>query len=113
MKFSTVLLSLASVASIAYADPVDENGDGLPDGDIPGCASSCFLSTYLSNLPAMMACTEANLFLCFCKSSYIPLLYKNCVCNSCSASEKQAALQFGLDTCSINGAPITWVGDTC
>ena len=38
MKFSTVLLSLASVASIAYADPVDENGDGLPDGDIPGCA---------------------------------------------------------------------------
>ncbi|CAI4214068.1 unnamed protein product [Parascedosporium putredinis] len=109
MKFSTVVFGLATMLGAVAADPVDANGDGLL------MATSPAAPTYMSNLPALMACTEANLFLCFCKSSYLPVLYKNCICNSCpgTTAQKKASLQFGLDTCTINGSPINWLGNTC
>ncbi|TPX07719.1 uncharacterized protein E0L32_010615 [Thyridium curvatum] len=104
MKF-TLASAVAYLAVLVKAQ--------LPDGDIPGCAATCFLQVYMSNSAILANCKEDNMYLCFCKSNYLPLAYQSCVCSTCPAADKAAALQYGKDTCELNGAPIDWIGASC
>lgn len=39
------------------------------------------------------------MYLCFCKSTLLALLYKDCVCNECDADDATEAMDFGFYAC--------------
>lgn len=46
-----------------------------------------------------LTCTEENMFLCFCKSTFLALSYRDCACANCTAADAPEAIQYGLDVC--------------
>ncbi|KAK1764181.1 hypothetical protein QBC33DRAFT_562229 [Phialemonium atrogriseum] len=94
---AVVGLSLASLASVTTAFPL--------------CALDCF--DYLMTTYPPLTCTEENMFLCFCKSTFLALSYRDCACANCTAADAPEAIQYGLDVCGAYNAPINWLPTTC
>ncbi|KAK0382652.1 hypothetical protein NLU13_9958 [Sarocladium strictum] len=101
MKASSTLLVAAASTLLSIAS-----------AQFPLCALSCFEKTM--QLPQAQTCTEANMFLCFCKSTVLALSYRDCACKECPSSEDGvSAVQYGLDICTQAGAPISWLPAQC
>ncbi|KAF3345661.1 hypothetical protein VD0002_g3383 [Verticillium dahliae] len=79
-------------------------------------AATTLVSTVSAQFPlcAAQTCTEANMFLCFCKSTFLALAYRDCACQECpSTATAVSAVQYGLDICTQAGAPISWLPAQC
>ncbi|KAK1764180.1 hypothetical protein QBC33DRAFT_596104 [Phialemonium atrogriseum] len=81
------LLSLASVAL-----------------GVPYCAITCFQDVITDHPP--LSCTEANMYLCFCKAEDLQGYFLDCVYSECGADADEA-VDFGVDLCQELGVPIT------
>ncbi|RBQ90868.1 hypothetical protein VDGD_05641 [Verticillium dahliae] len=68
------------------------------------CAITCFQNVVTEFPP--LDCTEANMYLCFCKSTSLQGHFLDCVYDDCAA-EAESAVAFGVNLCSELGAPIT------
>ncbi|CAH0058888.1 unnamed protein product [Clonostachys solani] len=82
-------LTLATLASQAQAQT--------------GCAVSCFQQVITDHPP--LSCTEANMYLCFCKDTGLQNYFIECAKSSCGTNY-QTAIEFGYSLCSDLGAPI-------
>ncbi|PKS07415.1 hypothetical protein jhhlp_006018 [Lomentospora prolificans] len=72
---------------------------------VPMCAINCFQNAVTDYPP--LDCTEANMYLCFCKSTFLALTFKDCTYTDCeSAADTVEAIEFGLDLCEQLGAPL-------
>ncbi|CRK21854.1 hypothetical protein BN1723_012497 [Verticillium longisporum] len=101
MKFSATILAVAATTLVSTVS-----------AQFPLCALSCFEKTM--QLPQAQTCTEANMFLCFCKSTFLALAYRDCACKECpSTTTAVSAVQYGLDICTQAGAPISWLPAQC
>ncbi|CRK21708.1 hypothetical protein BN1723_002823, partial [Verticillium longisporum] len=101
MKFSATILAVAATTLVSTVS-----------AQFPLCALSCFEKTM--QIPQAQTCTEANMFLCFCKSTLLALAYRDCACQECpSTATAVSAVQYGLDICTQAGAPISWLPAQC
>lgn len=96
MKTSTSIqlaaAGLLSLASVAVA--------------VPYCAITCFQDVITEHPP--LDCTEANMYLCFCKMPSLQNYFLECVYSDCgSTADSEEAVQFGVDTCAGLGVTIT------
>ncbi|VUC23798.1 unnamed protein product [Clonostachys rosea] len=82
-------LTLATLASQAQAQT--------------GCAVSCFQQVITDHPP--LSCTEANMYLCFCKDTSLQNYFIDCAKSSCG-NNYQTAIEFGYSLCNDLGAPI-------
>ncbi|CAG9954052.1 unnamed protein product [Clonostachys rosea f. rosea IK726] len=82
-------LTLATLASQAQAQT--------------GCAVSCFQKVITEHPP--LSCTEANMYLCFCKDTSLQNYFIDCAKSSCG-NNYQTAVEFGYSLCNDLGAPI-------
>ncbi|CAH0005466.1 unnamed protein product [Clonostachys byssicola] len=86
---AAVALTLATLASQAQAQT--------------GCAVSCFQKVITEHPP--LSCTEANMYLCFCKDTSLQNYFIDCAKSSCG-NNYQTAIEFGYSLCNDLGAPI-------
>ncbi|KAM0323337.1 hypothetical protein ACHAQA_008929 [Verticillium albo-atrum] len=68
------------------------------------CAITCFQNVVTEFPP--LDCTEANMYLCFCKSTSLQGHFLDCVYEDCAA-DADNAVAFGVNLCQELGAPIT------
>ncbi|CAI6096298.1 unnamed protein product [Clonostachys chloroleuca] len=68
-----------------------------------GCAVSCFQKVITEHPP--LSCTEANMYLCFCKDTSLQNYFIDCAKSSCG-NNYQTAIEFGYSLCNDLGAPI-------
>ncbi|KAH6664760.1 hypothetical protein F5X68DRAFT_265818 [Plectosphaerella plurivora] len=103
MKFSVSTWAAVASTLVTMASPA---------AAVPVCALTCF-SDVITEYPPL-SCTEANMFLCFCKSPFLAVTFHECVCEKCATPAlAEEAIAFGLDTCVEYAAPIDWLPTTC
>lgn len=62
-----------------------------------GCAVSCFQKVITEHPP--LSCTEANMYLCFCKDTSLQNYFIDCAKSSCG-NNYQTAIEFGYSLCN-------------